>query len=447
MNINKYLLDFLESYVNINDTRLGVAESNIWWVTKAIENSEKYWSVLIWTPSPQGSLRHKTIIKPVHENDTFDTDLLVEIEKPNHWSYSDCLTNLREVFLWHGVYKDKLDPPKTRCITINYAWQNSIDIVPTFQENWDYYIVNWRENIAELSDWDWFSKWFDLQDKKTWWNLRKVIRLLKYIRNYHELFDIKSIHLNILIWKAVNVWWDFSNLENSLISIIKSLNRYLLNKNHVYELDLINPANPREDMGEWSRNLEDEELIKFKTFISSLNSILNSWLTDEEVVVKLRPFLWDEFWDTYFDNICWLQEYQWDDIFESMKLLWKTLHWSIKIGTVQYIKNNDIKYLKSWYQINTEIELTFKCEVVWVHWPYEIHWQVLNTWEEAKHAEWGNGLRWDFFKGKLINWKINNDQHINEEKTAYKWIHWIKCFLIQDKYLVAESSKFYVKIV
>lgn len=447
MSINKYLLEFLKENVNIDDTRLSMAMSNISWVTTVIENSELYWPILIWSPSPQWSLRHKTIIKPVHIDDTFDTDLLVEIQKPNYWTYADCLTNLQDIFLWHGIYKHKLDIPKTRCITINYAWQNSIDIVPTFQIDWEYYIVNWNENTVELSDWSWFSNWFDIQDKKTGWNLRKVIRLIKYIRNYHELFDIKSIHLNILIWKAVNIWWDFSDLQNSLTTIVRSLNRYLFNKEHVHELDLINPANSQENMGEWNRNLEDEELLKFKEFISSLNSILNSRLSDEEVVVKLRPFLWDEFWDTYFNNLCWLQEYQWDDIFESKELLWKNLHWSIKIDSVEYKKNNDIKYLKSWYQINTNINLSFRCEVSWIYWLYEIYWQVLNTWEEAKNAEWGGGLRWDFFSARLLNWKLNNDPHINEEKTAYKWIHWIKCFLVQDNYLVAESSKFYVKIV
>ena len=40
MNINKYLLDFLKDNVNIDDTRLLTAKSNIAGVTSVIENSE-----------------------------------------------------------------------------------------------------------------------------------------------------------------------------------------------------------------------------------------------------------------------------------------------------------------------------------------------------------------------------------------------------------------------
>ena len=77
--------------------------------------------------------------------------------------------------------------------------------MPTFQEDGEYYIVNRVDNVREISDGEGFSTWFDEQNKKTNNNLKKVIRLFKYIRNYKGLFEIMSIHLNVLIGKAVDV--------------------------------------------------------------------------------------------------------------------------------------------------------------------------------------------------------------------------------------------------
>jgi len=453
MSINKHLITFLEENVNINQSRLDTANTNIAWVTTVIENSEIFSPILVKDPSPQGSLRHETIIKPVHEDDIFDTDLLVEIKKPSDWSYRDCLVKMWKIFSDHWTYKDKLNTDRTRCITIDYEWENSLDIVPTFQEDGEYYIVNRVDNVREISDGEGFSTWFDEQNKKTNNNLKKVIRLFKYIRNYKGLFEIMSIHLNVLIGKAVDVGWDFTDVQTTLTSIVNNLYKYLEDKTKVEELDLINPANPNEDMWEGNRNLDDAELLKFKSFIKDLYDILCAGLDDESIVMKLRKFLGDEFWDIYFEDISKSQGYQWEEIVESLSLKGRNIKWHVRVENATYKKRDEQgklmpKVLRSSYQINTGIDLDFTCTVLWISWDYQVYWQVLNTWPEALVRE-NEGKSW--FRGDIFTWRSRNsvklEQHKNEETTSFKWVHWVKCYVVQSNFLVAESKKFFVRIV
>jgi hypothetical protein len=77
------------------------------------------------------------------------------------------------------------------------------------------------------------------------------------------------------------------------------------------------------------------------------------------------------------------------------------------------------------------------------HWPYEVHWQVVNT---GKHASIKNCLRGNFFPAKLPSGILSDDPLTNWERTEYTGKHWIQCFIVKDGSLVARSEKFYVKI-
>ena len=70
--------------------------------------------------------------------------------------------------------------------------------------------------------------------------------------------------------------------------------------------------------------------------------------------------------------------------------------------------------------------------------PYEVHWQVVNTGNEALEAD---GLRGDFYKGTL-----KEGRQVREESTEYKGMHWIECFIIQDGICRARSGEFVVNI-
>ena len=70
--------------------------------------------------------------------------------------------------------------------------------------------------------------------------------------------------------------------------------------------------------------------------------------------------------------------------------------------------------------------------------PYNVHWQVVNTGNEARAA---NGLRGGFYEGVL-----EKGRRVRNESTLYKGMHWIECFIVKDGTCWARSGEFVVNI-
>ncbi len=70
--------------------------------------------------------------------------------------------------------------------------------------------------------------------------------------------------------------------------------------------------------------------------------------------------------------------------------------------------------------------------------PYEVRWQVVNTGQHAKDV---GGLRGGFDDPKNPLRPLRQT-----ETTLYTGKHFVKCFIIQNNYLVAESKPFFIKV-
>ena len=70
--------------------------------------------------------------------------------------------------------------------------------------------------------------------------------------------------------------------------------------------------------------------------------------------------------------------------------------------------------------------------------PYRVHWQVVNTGNEAREVK---QLRGGFYKGNLE--KVRDTR---KESTLYKGMHWIECFIVKDRVCWARSGEFVVNI-
>lgn len=82
--------------------------------------------------------------------------------------------------------------------------------------------------------------------------------------------------------------------------------------------------------------------------------------------------------------------------------------------------------------------LLFKA-VTDVPWPYDVHWQVVNTGPEAAAVQ--GGLRGGFDAGTVDRGSI-----VRQESTSYSGTHTIECFIVKNGYLVARSGAFIVNI-
>jgi hypothetical protein len=72
--------------------------------------------------------------------------------------------------------------------------------------------------------------------------------------------------------------------------------------------------------------------------------------------------------------------------------------------------------------------------------PFQLYWQVTNTGNEAGDIE--GGLRGNIFPGDVSG----EDSMIRKEATAYKGMHWVRCFLVRNGFCIARSEPFIVNI-
>ena len=111
----------------------------------------------------------------------------------------DYVNNLYRLFKGNDVYKDMVSR-KTRCVTLNYAGDFHLDIVPCLETDYGYWVFNRRNNVAEPTDGDGYTDWFRGQDEIVGGKkLIKVVRLVKYLRDIKGTFTAKSILLTTLL--------------------------------------------------------------------------------------------------------------------------------------------------------------------------------------------------------------------------------------------------------
>ncbi len=223
---------FLRDTVNLNQTRIDKLQSRV----DSIENflGTSYLENMFLDLIPSGSWAHRTIIKPVAPNDTFDADVLLFVQEQLDWDAKDYLANLHAAFKESSTYKDMVGrEPKTRCVRVSYADEFHIDVVPYMERHASNYITNRLEPVStgsfELSNPEAFTEWVDERQRITNGYFIKVVRLIKYVRDYKNTFSCKSIILKTLLGQGINdvdVIVDpdcYSDLPTALRTIVRKL--------------------------------------------------------------------------------------------------------------------------------------------------------------------------------------------------------------------------------
>ena len=196
---------FLRSEVNLNQTRLDRLQNSV----NAIENflaGQATFAPLFLDMVPAGSWAHRTIIKPVGEFDGFDGDVLLYVKENADWQPKDYIEQLYAAFHDSDTYRTKAQGP--RCVRIDYAGDFHVDVVPYLERYGSHYITNrlepQDEGRFEASDPEAFSAWIDERQRASNGSFVKVVRLLKYLRDYKNTFSCKSIILTTLLGNELN---------------------------------------------------------------------------------------------------------------------------------------------------------------------------------------------------------------------------------------------------
>ena len=122
--------DFLAQEVNLNQSRLDRLNDHVSSVTSFLsddldgfEKTEK-----------QGSHGLRTIIKPVSGTDEYDADMLLYVAIDADKTPTDYINAVYDCFRSSSTYKDKVHR-RTRCVTLNYADDFHLDVVPCIEES------------------------------------------------------------------------------------------------------------------------------------------------------------------------------------------------------------------------------------------------------------------------------------------------------------------------
>ena len=293
---------FLSGHVNLNQTRLNKLTSRVKTIKSLLKDKlddyQKY--------SQQGSYAHQTIIKPVQENDKFDADILVFIKDENFdlYDFTDYVKKVYDVLKEDNTYKDKVQK-NTRCVTINYAGDFQLDIVPCIEYNDVCYICNRTDQKYEKTDGEGYAEWLKQNNTIVGGNyFRKATRLLKFLRDHKDNFSVKSILLTTILGNPIDESDrksdKFSDLPTSLKTLSNRVNTFL-QENQSMPI-VRNPVLPEED---FNRHWDEKKYTNFRSKFDSYNTKINEAFEEKDhnkSVKKWRKLFGDNFGDLKDSN-------------------------------------------------------------------------------------------------------------------------------------------------
>lgn len=266
----QYFNDFLTNEVDLNKTRLGRLNTSVQAVSESLsKNLDSYRKV-----ERQGSYGLRTIIRPVRENQEYDADVLLYMAYDESRSPREYLSEVYNCLKDNNTYKDKVHR-KTRCVNLDYAGDFHLDIVPCIELGDDRQrICNRDTDKFEITDGTGYRDWFNDKTRITHGNLKRVTRLLKFLRDHKGNFTAKSILLTTLIGETVYGDSDgdaFKSIPDALKTVSNRMNEFLQDNPTMPEI--ANPVLPEES---FTRHWDQKKYSNFRKLFSVYNDKINT---------------------------------------------------------------------------------------------------------------------------------------------------------------------------
>ena len=288
----RFFDEFLRDHVNLNPTRLDRLNRSVKAVTEFLSKDlESYAGV-----EPQGSYGLKTIIRPVKEGQEYDADIQIHMKYEEDKEPKAYIQELYDCFRGHGTYKDKVHR-KTRCVYLDYAGDFHLDVVPCITKpDGSKRVCNRETNEFERTDGTGYRDWFNEKTSITHGNLKRVTRLLKFLRDHKGNFTAKSILLTTLIGKTVrgeNDGDNFKNVPDALKTVSNRINEFLQDNETMPTIT--NPVLPQENFNRhWDQAKYENFRDKFDVYNNRINEAFDAEDHDDSVE-KWRSIFGDEF--------------------------------------------------------------------------------------------------------------------------------------------------------
>jgi hypothetical protein len=439
VKLTNYFKYFLENEVNLNSNRIDTLDDRTEAITNFLKNSQQFKDKFL-DVIPQGSYAHKTIIKPVKPTDEYDADVLLYIEEFDDWNSCDYVNNLYKAFKG-SIYEDKASR-KTRCVTIKYANDFHLDIVPYLERHGEKYVTNRHKDLFELTDPERFTEWLDDKNRITKHHFIKVVRLIKFLRDYKRTFSIKSIILSTLLGQQVN---DVALLEDpkcyedvptALYTILRKLSSYV--QSNYYMPTISDPGDTGENFGDrwdqdgwlvfrskiidYSEKVSDayEEADQDKS-LSKWQKVFGEAFKKPEEKRSSERRMSDGSIVNYADTEQHLSDLGIKEQINSSFFVQILGRVTKKAGFM------DFKLASRGSRVKVGRSLSFSIKTN-VPWPYEVYWKTLNRGQEAiRH----NSIRGQIVKGK--------DSH--SETTNFRGNHYVEVYILKNGVCIAKDRQ------
>ena len=249
---NRQFREFLRYEVNLNQDRLHRLQVSVRDVNRFLSRHLLGYQNI----DRQGSYGLDTLLKPLRDDDEYDADIQVVMNPNRDWQPRDYLLSLRDTLARNHNYADKIRLKK-RCVTLDYVGQFHLDVVPCVTRRGGHFICNQETDKFEETDGNGYRNWFAGRSRITRVNLKRVVRLLKYIRDRHDNYVARSILLTTLAGNSVRDADQGTEavrtVANTLTTVLTRLDGYL--QRHPRMPEIKNPALPSEDFNrDWNQN-------------------------------------------------------------------------------------------------------------------------------------------------------------------------------------------------
>ena len=253
----------LRNEANLNQTRLDRLEASVSGVNNYLKDNLPGYQNM----ERQGSFALGTLIRPVDDYEEYDADIQIVMNPNPQWEPKNYVLEIHGALARNKTYTDKLRL-KTRCVTVDYAGDFHLDVVPRVTIGGKQYVCNRIDNKFEETDGNGYREWFNEKDRITGGNLKRVVRLLKYLRDHKNNFSAKSILLTTLagdmIKESDKGTESVSTVVDTLETVLSRMNDYL--QQHPNMPAIKNPVLPTED---FNRHWDQRRYANFRTRVQS----------------------------------------------------------------------------------------------------------------------------------------------------------------------------------
>ena len=260
---NQDFRDFLRDEVNLNPDRLNRLTKSVQAVDRCLKNHLTGYQKM----ERQGSYALGTLIKPVDVNDEYDADIQIVMNPNANWKAKDYINEVHSTLKQNKNYADKLRL-KTRCVTVDYARDFHLDVVPRVTSGGSHYVCNRTHNRFEKTDGTGYRDWFNEQNRLARGNLKRVVRLLKHLRDHKNNYTAKSILLTTLAGNAIKPFHEgtesVSTVADTLVTVLTRMDNYL--QKHPRMPEIRNPVLRTET---FNRHWNQAKYANFRTRVNS----------------------------------------------------------------------------------------------------------------------------------------------------------------------------------